>query len=77
MKQEVINIIKYAGLYFNEVFLEFEVNECITFNSIEWRDPDILLHVIMEDMDIEILWEDLSDKQQEYVFKKIRLLVLN
>ena len=78
MKKEVIEIIKYAGLNFNEIFIDIELSEDVTINSIEYRSPDeVILHIFVDDIDIEIDWNDILMPKQEKILKKIRPLLLN
>jgi hypothetical protein len=78
MKKEVIDIIKYVGLNLNEIFIDIKLSEDVTFNSIEYRYPDeVILHVFIEDMDIEVQWDDILPSKQKKILKKIRPLLLN
>jgi hypothetical protein len=78
MKQEVINIIKYVGLNINEIFYDIEISKDVIFNSIEYRYPDqVILHIFVEDVDIEVDWDDILPSKQKKILKKIRPLLLN
>lgn len=78
MKKEVINIIKYVGLNINEIFYDIEISKEVVFNSIEYRYPDqVILHIFVEDVDIEVDWDDILVSKQIKILKKIRPLLLN
>lgn len=77
MKKEVINIIKYAGLSLNEIFIDIKLED-VTFNSIEYRYPDeVILHIFIENMDIEVDWDDILPSKQRKILNIIRPLLLN
>lgn len=69
-KKSLISIVKYLGIDLNEIVVEIPLEE-ITFNSIEWINPDkIILHKIIEDLDVEYDFDDLDDstKMEIYIF---------
>ena len=78
MKKELIKIIKIVGINFNEIFIEINIGNGVTYNSIEYIEPNgIRLHIITDDMDIETHWEDLSIPQRREVLKVVRPLLYN
>lgn len=69
-KKHLISIIKFLGIDLNEVVVDIPLEE-ITFNSIEWIKPDtIILHKIIDDLDMEYDFDDLDDlaKKEVYIF---------
>ena len=78
MKKELIKIIKIVGINFNEIFIEINIGNGVVYNSIEYIEPnDIRLHIIIEDIDLETYWEDLTIAQKREVMKVVRPLLYN
>ena len=78
MKKEVIRIIKIVGINFNEIFINIDTGNGVTYNSIEYREPnDVILHILTENMDIESNWLDLTIAQKREVLKVIKPLLYN
>ena len=77
MKKEIINIIKILGIDFKELVIDMAIGD-IVYNSIEIIDPDtVILHYFYDDLDIETIWEDISDSDKKKVLKILKPLLYN
>ncbi len=78
MKKKVAQIIKILGIGINELIIDIEL-DTITVNSIEWSPSDkkIYLHIFNDDMDIELDFDDLSDINQEIIYKNLSQITYN
>ncbi len=80
MKKEIENIIKILGIGLNELIIDIELDSVI-INSIEWSPSDgkIYLHIFedLDDMDIEMDFDDLSKENQEIIFKSLSQITYN
>lgn len=82
MKDNIIQIIKIMGLGLNELVVDIELNDGTIINSIEWipNGDKLYLHVIIADLDnldIEIDFENASLENQEVIFNKLSQIIYN
>ena len=78
MKTKMIQIIKILGFGFNELIIDITIEEFI-INSIEYsiEEDRIYIHLFKDDMDIEIDFDDISDKSQKIIYNKLSQLAYN
>lgn len=76
MKGDVINLIKILGVSFTELVIDIELSE-FTINSVELVDDDVIVHIFMQEMDLQILFDDLLEVDQKTILKDLSVLAYN
>ena len=76
MKGDVINLIKILGVSFTEMVIDIELSE-FTINSVELVDDDVIVHIFMQEMDLQILFDDLLEVDQKTILKDLSVLAYN
>lgn len=78
MRDKIIQLIKILGIGVNELIIDIDLDS-ITINSIEWSQSDnkVFVHLFDDDYDIEMDFDDLSDENQEIIFKTLSQLIYN
>jgi hypothetical protein len=76
MRDEIKSIIKILGIKYNEVIIDIDMGDYL-INSIELRDDDILLHTFIDSIDFEFSFEELSEKDKNFLFLSLRGYLYN
>ncbi len=76
MRDDLIRIIKILGVNYSEVFIDIELDS-LTINSIEIEKGSIVLHTFVSDMDIEFLFDDLNQEDQQIIYQNLRSFLYN
>lgn len=76
MKGDVIDIIKILGISFSEIIIDIELSEFV-INTLELVDDDVVVHIFVQDMDIQIEFDDLLEIDQRKILKTLSILTYN
>jgi hypothetical protein len=77
MEGKLISIIKILAVGFKEIIIDIELQE-FTINSIEIDSKNnIILHRFESDMDIEFLFDEISQKDKDKIYKILSNLLYN
>jgi hypothetical protein len=76
MRDEIISIIKILGIKYNEVIIDIDMGDYF-INSIELRGDDILLHTFVDSIDFEFSFEELSQKDKNFLYLSLRGYLYN
>lgn len=77
MKMEIIKILKILGVGCTEVLVDIELNEFL-INSIELlNDDQIILHVFVENYDIELYFDELDEIEKMNIYQILISLLYN
>jgi|688.fasta_scaffold168725_4 hypothetical protein len=68
-KKNLVSLIKYLGITFDEVVVEIVIDEVI-FDSIEWRRKgnQVILHKFIEDLNYEFNYDELPNKLKKEIY---------
>jgi len=77
MKGKLIGVIKILAVGFKEIIIDIELQE-FTINSIEIDSKNnIILHRFESNMDIEFLFDEISQKDKDKIYKILSNLLYN
>jgi len=78
MKEKVINLVKILGIGFDELIISMELDG-IVIDSVEWRSEEdkVYLHIFADDMDIELDFDILSEKNKKIVLTNLNNITYN
>lgn len=77
MKREIIKILKILGVGCTEVLINIELKSFL-INSIELLNNDkIVLHVFVEDYDIEVDFDDVDDLEKITIYQTLTSFLYN
>jgi len=76
MKQDLIKIIKILGVDYKEILVDIQL-DAIVINSLEIDNNNIIVHVFSGDMDIEFLYDDLSNKNKITIYQFLTSMLYN
>lgn len=76
MKFDLLKIIKILAVDYSEIFIDIETDS-FNINSIEIDGDNIILHSFIEDLDIEVLFEDIAENDQDFVYQTLSSLLYN
>ena len=77
MKMEIIKILKILGVGCTEVLVDIELNELL-INSIELlNDDQIILHVFVDNYDIELYFDELDEIEKMNIYQILISLLYN
>lgn len=68
-KKNLISLVKYLGITFDEVVVDIMLDEVI-FDSIEWRrkSNQIILHKFINELDYEFNYDELPNKLKKEIY---------
>lgn len=76
MKLDVINLTKILGVSFAELVIDIDLSD-FTINSVELIDDDVIVHIFIQDMDLQIFFDDLLEIDQKKILKELSILAYN
>lgn len=77
MKGEIIKILKILGIGCTELLIDIELKSFI-INSIELLNNDkIILHVFVDDYDIEVDFDDVDDIEKMTIYQTLSPFLYN
>ena len=76
MKLDVINLTKILGVSFTELVIDIDLSD-FTINSVELIDDDVIVHIFIQDMDLQIFFDDLLEIDQKKILKELSILAYN
>jgi hypothetical protein len=78
MKEELINLVRILGIGCGEIILEIDLG-FFFIDSIEFREPDdiILHHFDENNLDFELSFDDLENKDKKKIITVVNSLLYN
>ena len=76
MKGDITKIVRILAVNCSEILIDIDL-ESFTINSIELDDDIIVLHSFIDDIDLEILYDDISYKDQSTIYHTLQSLLYN
>ena len=76
MREQLISIIKILGVNYNEIIVDIDLDTYV-INTIEIVNNIIVLHIFLDEMDIELNYDDINEADKYVIYQTLNSMLYN